>query len=287
MPNDSLHIVTMEDGIKIFGDIDISNDITLSSGTVSSVFLANDNPYQFKRNAFVPHEPWRGILPGETRILTPSEGDRGIFSDSIAVVALSSDAQEFFTGLPFDVIKSRKDLFYFWETNEDLHRKAASHLGQFISHFKVNPDIGDTVLFHVNEPGQKWVTVDYKQNRRVGLHVDQWDQNRPDHTDKSSNRITLNLGRCNRYLLFINLTIGRIMQIIRERVGHNMEFADISSVINYFFNYYPDYPVLRLCLKPYHAYIAPTENMIHDGSTFDSTFPDVTFMSRGYYWLKK
>lgn len=287
LTNHSLHIVIMEDGIKIFGDIDISNDITLSYGTVSSVFFGNDNPYRFKRNAFVPQEPWREILPDEKRILTPSEADCGIFSDSIAVVTLSPDAQEFFAGLPFDVIKSRKDLFYFWETNVDVYRKAAFHLSQFINPFKLGPDIGDTVLFHVNEPGQKWVTIDYKQNKRVGLHVDQWDLNRPDHTDKSSNRITLNLGRSNRYLLFINLTVGRIMQIICERTEHNMEFTDISSVINYFFNYYPDYPVLRLCLKPYQAYIAPTENMIHDGSTFDSTFPDVTFMSRGYYWLKK
>ena len=38
---------------------------------------------------------------------------------------------------------------------------------------------------------------------------------------------------------------------------------------------FPDYPVVRLTIRPGEAYIAPTENLIHDGSTLGMTSPDL------------
>jgi hypothetical protein len=34
-----------------------------------------------------------------------------------------------------------------------------------------------------------------------------------------------------------------------------------------FMSTFPDYPIVRLRLRPGEAYIAPTENVLHDGSS--------------------
>jgi hypothetical protein len=46
---------------------------------------------------------------------------------------------------------------------------------------------------------------------------------------------------------------------------------------------FPTYPVLRLRVKPGEAYIAPTDNLIHDGSSVGKQFPDITIHNLGYF----
>jgi hypothetical protein len=40
-----------------------------------------------------------------------------------------------------------------------------------------------------------------------------------------------------------------------------------TPLIHAFLHKFPEYPVVRLAVLPGEAYIAPTENMIHDGTT--------------------
>jgi hypothetical protein len=46
---------------------------------------------------------------------------------------------------------------------------------------------------------------------------------------------------------------------------------------------YPDYPVTALTIHPGEAYIAATENLIHDGSSMGLTDPDVLFTILGEF----
>ncbi len=46
---------------------------------------------------------------------------------------------------------------------------------------------------------------------------------------------------------------------------------------------YPDYPVIKVRVAPGEAYIAPTENMIHDGSTVGKQYPDIHLTLFGYF----
>jgi hypothetical protein len=49
--------------------------------------------------------------------------------------------------------------------------------------------------------------------------------------------------------------------------------------------YYPEYPVVKLRIAPREAYIAPTENMIHDGCTVDKNRPDLKLMFLGHFGI--
>jgi hypothetical protein len=49
--------------------------------------------------------------------------------------------------------------------------------------------------------------------------------------------------------------------------------------------HWPDYPVVKLRIRPGEAYIAQTENLIHDGSTLGQRGFDLAFMADGFFTL--
>lgn len=58
---------------------------------------------------------------------------------------------------------------------------------------------------------------------------------------------------------------------------------NIENISENFFYNFPDYPILKIKQKPFEFYIAPTDNCIHDGSTFDNTELDITITYLGKF----
>jgi hypothetical protein len=52
-----------------------------------------------------------------------------------------------------------------------------------------------------------------------------------------------------------------------------------------FMTLFPSYPVVRVRIHPGEAYVAPTENILHDGSSIDMNAMDITFSIRGRFSL--
>ncbi len=104
-------------------------------------------------------------------------------------------------------------------------------------------------------PGLRTVTPNNDGvGRRVGLHLDAWDELHPN--GYVTNRICLNLGREERAFLYVPLAT--------ESIGLK------GSGVARFFEANPSCPVLRLRLAPGEAYIAPTEHVLprrNDGSS--------------------
>jgi len=103
------------------------------------------------------------------------------------------------------------------------------------------------------------------QDARFGLHFDRWDRLPVDELEVSSNRVSINLGPSDRYFIFLNQTASGMAAIL-ERENLHVE-RDVRAIGRAFMSAFPDYPVVRLRLRPGDAYIAPTENILHDGSS--------------------
>ena len=65
------------------------------------------------------------------------------------------------------------------------------------------------------------------------------------------------------------------------RAGY--ESLDLPGIVDKFFQLYPDYPIIRLRQDPYEGYIAPTDSIIHDGSTVDMKTHDITLNFLGHF----
>ena len=109
----------------------------------------------------------------------------------------------------------------------------------------------------------------------LGLHFDIFGEFSISQTHKAENRIVINLGRDNRYLLYVNLPIEQVNQYVypASRLGSTVLDLELA---NSFFERYPDYPVVRVEVRPGEAYIAPASCVIHDGSCEGSSYPDVS-----------
>lgn len=142
----------------------------------------------------------------------------------------------------------------------------------------------DTVVagICVNRPGLQTVTIDRKVSRLIGLHLDSWDRLPVENRATATNRISFNIGEQDRHLLFVNLPIKKIHDLLLSRKP-DFVFNHSGEILGSFFREFPDYPVVRVTIAPGEAYIAPTENMIHDGSTEGTTVESQSFTIRGRF----
>lgn len=107
--------------------------------------------------------------------------------------------------------------------------------------------------------------------RFTGLHVDDWDSLRPSEKYLARNRICVNLGSETRYFLFVPISVAEMARRLSTECadhGHSLAMRYLDE--------YPRTAVVRVSIPPRHGYIAPTENLVHDGSTLGTKSPDVT-----------
>lgn len=118
-----------------------------------------------------------------------------------------------------------------------------------------------------DHPGLITMTRAVDQDARIGLHFDRWDNLSVDELEASSNRISINLGPSDRYFIFLNQTAAGMAAIL-EREGLRVA-RDVRAIGLAFMSAFPDYPIVKIRLRPGDAYIAPTENILHDGTSFE------------------
>jgi hypothetical protein len=142
------------------------------------------------------------------------------------------------------------------------------------------PDqIAGGIISHA--PGQETVTEQPDtQRRRVGLHLDNWYELPIYRRANSPNRICINLGAEDRFFLYLNIPIAALYRRLRRADGLGAKTRG-TLIARAFFRASPTYPITRIRVRPGEAYIAPTENIVHDGSTSDMTVPDVNLSLRG------
>ena len=120
-------------------------------------------------------------------------------------------------------------------------------------------------------PRLQTVTANPKSRAFVGLHIDNFYSFPLDRREYSPNRVCINLGSEDRFLLYLNIPMAPIYGLMQNKSGAEKEFMRA----------FPSYPVVRLRVRPGEAYVAPTENIVHDGSSADMAGMDLAFSVRG------
>ncbi|MFE2326017.1 hypothetical protein ACFXD5_19165 [Streptomyces sp. NPDC059385] len=124
------------------------------------------------------------------------------------------------------------------------------------------------------KPGMTTTTDNYEDGRLIGLHLDNWDK--LSYADKHTGRrrICLNLGPGTRYIILGTLDAQAICRAVRGyRFPHTQDYrAYVASG--------RPIRIFRIRLAPGEGYIAPTEYLLHDGSTEGQDQP-----SAAAFWL--
>ncbi|MEV7804960.1 hypothetical protein AB0O28_18625 [Microbispora sp. NPDC088329] len=208
---------------------------------VGGVTTAGDAPGYDERTAVVPSGDWRPIAEEEAEQLRPD----ATTPRSLLVELVTHP-------LPVD---AAADL--------DARRQAAAALDPLDGRWP-----RERLACADSPPGLLTTTRDHDNgNRRIGLHVDNFDRQPYPTRLNSRRRLALNMGPGSRYLLLADRTIMDICaELGRDQNGHLPHTDDLRRYIA------DGHPLrcFRIRLDPGQGYIAPTEVVPHDGSTADA-----------------
>jgi hypothetical protein len=129
--------------------------------------------------------------------------------------------------------------------------------------------------------GLRTSTFDIGCGRRLGLHLDSWDRMPLHHRHLARVRLCVNLGEGPRSLLFLPYDI----KTIADAVEANGIAAINARLGSQFCAAFPHVPVFEVVVPPGHAYLAPTDNLIHDSCSEPSPTSDVTMAWLGLIGL--
>jgi len=237
----------------------------------------------YAERSFVPRPPWRPPTDEEWAELTEAEDGLEPPGDRVCVFPVPTSVLE-----PFAQLRA---LCYQADNLKRLHALADDVVGRTAlvaaaryAHSLADParpDLEGPGLHAKVPPGTPTMTTG-RDGRLTGLHVDSWYRRALEGRASSPNRISINLGVHDRHLLYVNLPLRTIAARVAEtRGGAGVE--DISFALpRDFMRVFPDYPVVKLTIAAGEAYIAPTENVVHDGYQDRSGGIDLQFTCRGH-----
>jgi hypothetical protein len=176
--------------------------------------------------------------------------------------------------------------------DEDNYQKEINKIIDYIKIYTKGKDKAITALgVKLSFPGLITATQDYNINyfvRRpyIGIHLDHWDEDPLKRRQVSRNRLCINLGEEARYFLFINLSILQIFNMLGlkdpDDISRHYRGFALPAL---FLEKYPNYPICKLSLDPNEAYIASTENILHDATSLGKTLPDISMNFLGRFSL--
>lgn len=278
---------TLESGVRIFYNSknSLKNRVLISNGSRPITGSAYGFPYQ--ENAFIPNKPWRSINSNQLDMVY-CDKEKSDPKMNLSIIKLPDSVIEEVQMLGIPDIRSASDLVSLKKDRPIDYIRTLDKIYQFKSQYSLSNEPMEKLGIIVNESNRQTVTV--QDNKFVlGMHIDSWDRSNFHELNMASNRICINLGRNERHFLFVNLTLSRIYSLVKDYYPVNVETEEKwrSKLIVKFFSLFPDYPILKVRIHPFEAYIAPTENIIHDGCTEGNTEMDIDITTRGHFSLSK
>ncbi|MEO8234690.1 MAG: hypothetical protein ABI549_04680 [Flavobacterium sp.] len=275
--------MNLKNGLNIYSDLpSISKQLFINEGTNPSNPKSELN---FLDGSYVPKHHWRSLKIKEQQLLI-SNSNRIHYSKCISVGNISSKLKNIFEELNLKECGHPDEVRPKIKNNETIVKKLSDELDLFLNNFSSNK----VYKFHRITramPNRETITCHYFNQEFVyiGLHIDQSKKFTIHSAHKSGNRISINLSNETRSLIFINLSLIQVFNMIKEKVDVTKNEINSNNIGYYFFKYYPDYPAIRLEQKPYQYYVAPTDNFFHDASTLNNTEIDITIVYTGVFDL--
>ncbi|MGW2584845.1 hypothetical protein ACWCYZ_26560 [Streptomyces virginiae] len=183
----------------------------------------------YEAGAIIPAGQWRPMTEAEVKAVTAPR--RPLDSTLVEIVQLTHRE-----GLPLE------------ELTGPLGDPNAVYLGQALA-----------------KPGMTTTTDNYEDGRLIGLHLDNWDK--LPYADKHTGRrrICLNLGPGTRYIILGAIDAQTVCRAVHPD-DHTHRYPHTQDYRHHVASGRP-LRIIRIRLNPGEGYVAPTEYLLHDGST--------------------
>lgn len=240
--------------------------LQINRGTAPAPFRVPGAPHPYEDGAIVPTRTWRQANAEDLIV-------EDLVDEAVATQRFDPSRDVALVSLPAEVWEPLQSTELTEST--DLTHPALLQAQERLEAWLAIPQARSLGLCH-RAPGLWGSTVNATNGQRTGLHVDSWEGVSGGPRTARRNRLCANLGADPRWLMLIDVPLDGMEQRLAG-VSVPSECLGVEFMMRY-----PDYPVVRLRIAPGEAYIAPTENIIHDGSTYDQNCIDVTWTLLGH-----
>ena len=269
---------------------DLRERLWVSDGTTEAVGKIDD--YEYEPLARKPKPDWRKPTTDEFKLLSTSD-KREDAAKTIGLVSLPMDIRADIVSLGIPEVKSYAEIMQIRKRSPLEYLETMDKIYAFKSQFLKKEEGYHKIDVNVKMRQRETLTIDLKKHYLTGLHFDAWEFQTMDKAQSATNRICLNLGKKDRYFVFLNLTLKSVYEAVQSDINIDISKEyDKDPLAQQFLTIHPEYPVVKVKVKPFEGYIAPTENIIHDGSSMDmyssddeEDIRDVTLTTRGYFSL--
>jgi len=242
-----------------------------------------DSGVYYHPGSYVPLPGWRSLDAREARLLLTAAPTKEV-AKNIYVGDIPASLQAALGALGLQEVTSLEQVPEKVKEQEVLVKELSRQLDDFLRPFS---SVKKYRFHRITRalPNRETVTNHWIRDKSVyiGLHIDQSRLFTPHTAYKSGNRISINLSKETRHLAFVNLSLIQVYKMIKERAAPAGTVINADTIAQLFFTYFPGYPVIRLAVRPYQYYIAPTDNFFHDATTLGNRRIDVTIVYTGVF----
>ena len=245
----------------------------VAAGTIRSPQHPDRGP-EYEASALVPLGDWRAAEMPDLARAAEREAPLGRRVALVTVPSPVVEALRSVASIPDEAGSSSVEIA------KERRRIFGLALGEIVRLYG-DARVPSRILGFGRNPAGLVTTTTGRDGRRIGLHVDSWSNAPWSDRGTVDNRLCLNVGSSPRRLLFVPVTLEYMARSLAVR-GIDVAATSPTDLGRLYLKSHPDTPVFALSVAPGEAYIAPTENMVHDGSTLDTAEDDVfiTFLGR-------
>jgi len=277
--------MALEKGITVLVENDAKGRIEINSGVQKASGYDIYNDLQYAENSVKPITDWREITSDEYYLLTPENYKN--HTSIVSIHKLPDNIISLLNKLDLGSSIHSNDAHSRISRNKEITEELSTTLDSYLNKYSIK---GSAKLHGlVVMPGSLettsffWSDQDPTIKEYLGMHLDTSTDFTLPEARYSRNRICINLGEEDRHLLFVNLTVNQICQKLKRKAKVEVTKLDAGNLGEMFFKFFPNYPVLKIRIKPHEFYIAPTDNCLHDGTTLGKMKNDVTISFLGYF----
>lgn len=235
----------------------------LSSAVLTPAGAAEYDGVAFDEGAFVPALPF-SPLPGAEAAMQEAS-DMALLDRRVSVVSLVSFETALVPLLGRGLLATEADEAAVLCGCFPHDAALAAILAQARTSFVWSPSQFHLIGLNSNRAGLVTTTVNEKRHRRLGIHFDSWDSLPMHLRGRSRYRLSVNVGAGDRYFLFMALTAADVLDALKDEVSAG---SNATQLLRLVLQSGPQRRVYRLRVPPLWGYVAQTDFLPHDGSTF-------------------
>jgi tryptophan halogenase len=236
----------------------------------------NEQEINHEFSASVPREPWAPVSDDNIQRWFPVEA-AGNWGREIFVLPLPPEISVPLLALGAELSPKNGSAV----TLNTIQAKTVRSAGLALARLYADDRVTVRSLGIATNQPDLVTTTRERNGLHLGLHVDSWMRGQINNRATADNRICVNIGPERRWLLVLPYSFSQVASVLKSQglIDVSMGATELARIA---MRLWPDLSVIRIPIEPGEAYIAPTENVIHDASTVNKCHWDIiaTYLGR-------